>query len=640
VILGDKMRSSIKLLDDKTVNKIAAGEVIERPASVVKELVENSIDALSTDITIEIVEGGKKYIRVTDNGVGIEKNQVDLAFLRHSTSKISRIEDLQSITSLGFRGEALASIAAVSQLELITKVKEQLSGSKVIINGGKVLTKNDVGCPNGTTIIIRNLFYNVPVRQKFLKSDTVESSYISDIVYKLALGNPKISFKFIKDSKMIIRTPGKGDLSLNTYSLLGKEFINSMFNVNYEGKNIKISGLTCKPSYTRGNRNHQYLFVNNRYVRNVEISRAIEDVYKTLIPINRFPIFTLYISIDPDVIDVNVHPTKTEIRFEDQNQINFLIQDVIKDVLNANNLIPEVSMNNKKEETNSEQSSFLDTPIIDYKKNDVCAEQKNNFLNEKDKNYKCEEFNHLGISTSKEKLISLPNNSIEADKSIRIIEYEVRESDETTKDNEHKNSRRDDINNRIPELNIIGKLFDTYILAENKAMNEFYLIDQHAAHERIMYEKLKHQLESQNVYTQQLLSAEVIDLTHGEIQLIHENIDIFKRIGFDIEEFGNNSIVLRSVPVIFGKPDSKQLLLDILDKLQYDIKSSYHVRLEKIMKMACTSAIKAGYNIKEIEINNLINELSYSEEPYTCPHGRPIIIKITKYELEKKFKRV
>lgn len=634
------MRSSIKLLDDKTVNKIAAGEVIEKPASVVKELVENSIDAFSTDITIEIVEGGKKYIRVTDNGVGIEKNQVDLAFLRHSTSKISRIEDLQSITSLGFRGEALASIAAVSQLELITKVKEQLSGSKVIINGGKVLTKNDVGCPNGTTIIIRNLFYNVPVRQKFLKSDTVESSYISDIVYKLALGNPKISFKFIKDSKMIIRTPGKGDLSLNTYSLLGKEFINSMFNVNYEGKNIKISGLTCKPSYTRGNRNHQYLFVNNRYVRNVEISRAIEDVYKTLIPINRFPIFILYISIDPDVIDVNVHPTKTEIRFEDQNQINFLIQDVIKDVLNANNLIPEVSMNNKKEETNSEQSSFLDTPIIDYKKNDVCAEQKNNFLNEKDKNYKCEEFNHLGISTSKEKLNSLPNNSIEADKSIRIIEYEVRESDETTKDNEHKNSRRDDINNRIPELNIIGKLFDTYILAENKAMNEFYLIDQHAAHERIMYEKLKHQLESQNVYTQQLLSAEVIDLTHGEIQLIHENIDIFKRIGFDIEEFGNNSIVLRSVPVIFGKPDSKQLFLDILDKLQYDIKSSYHVRLEKIMKMACTSAIKAGYNIKEIEINNLINELSYSEEPYTCPHGRPIIIKITKYELEKKFKRV
>ncbi|MGF7057075.1 DNA mismatch repair endonuclease MutL [Brassicibacter mesophilus] len=634
------MRSSIKLLDDKTVNKIAAGEVIEKPASVVKELVENSIDAFSTDITIEIVEGGKKYIRVTDNGVGIEKNQVDLAFLRHSTSKISRIEDLQSITSLGFRGEALASIAAVSQLELITKVKEQLSGSKVIINGGKVLTKNDVGCPNGTTIIIRNLFYNVPVRQKFLKSDTVESSYISDIVYKLALGNPKISFKFIKDSKMIIRTPGKGDLSLNTYSLLGKEFINSMFNVNYEGKNIKISGLTCKPSYTRGNRNHQYLFVNNRYVRNVEISRAIEDVYKTLIPINRFPIFILYISIDPDVIDVNVHPTKTEIRFEDQNQINFLIQDVIKDVLNANNLIPEVSMNNKKEETNSEQSSFLDTPIIDYKKNDVCPEQKNNFLNEKDKNYKCKEFNHLGISTSKETLNSLHNNSIEADKSIRIIEYEVRESDETTKDNEHKNSRRDDINNRIPELNIIGKLFDTYILAENKTMNEFYLIDQHAAHERIMYEKLKHQLESQNVYTQQLLSAEVIDLTHGEIQLIHENIDIFKRIGFDIEEFGNNSIVLRSVPVIFGKPDSKQLLLDILDKLQYDIKSSYHVRLEKIMKMACTSAIKAGYNIKEIEINNLINELSYSEEPYTCPHGRPIIIKITKYELEKKFKRV
>jgi len=625
------MMNSIKLLDDKTINKIAAGEVIDRPSSVVKELVENSIDAKSTDITIEIVDGGKKYIRVTDNGIGIEKNEVDKAFLRHSTSKISKVEDLQTITTLGFRGEALASIASVSKLELITKVKEHISGTQVIIDDGESINKKDIGCPNGTTIIIRNLFYNVPVRQKFLKSDTVETSHISDIVYKLALGNPFISFKYIKDGSVIIRTPGKGDVISTAYSLFGKEFINSMFNVNYIGKNIKVEGLTCKPSYTRGNRSHQYIYVNNRYVKSSEISKSVENAYKSLIPINRFPIFILFISIEPNIIDVNVHPTKTEIRFENQEIINSLIYNIINEILHVNDLIPEIKMSSNKDVSESKQSSFLDKPTNSDGENDLYTSKEKKHVGELSYDNLAVNF----IKNNENYKKSGEINNIVTDDNVRIIEYNPVSTDDIIKE-ENVSEPYD----KIPEMNVIGRLFDTYIIAENKSLNEFYLIDQHAAHERIMYEKLKAQFESESVYTQELLYSDIINLTNREAQLVKDNIDIFKNIGFDIEEFGNNSVIVRGVPVLFGLPDSKHLLLDILDNLKSDVKSSYNVRLEKIMKMACTSAIKAGDNLKAIEISNLIKELRNTQEPFTCPHGRPIIIKMTKYELEKKFKRV
>jgi len=620
--------SNIKLLDKNTINKIAAGEVIERPASVIKELVENSIDALASFITIEIKEGGKSYIRVTDNGTGIDKDDVELAFLRHSTSKINKIDDLQSLSTLGFRGEALASIAAVSQLELITRTKNSIEGVHVFVNGGKIVERSEIGCPIGTTIIIKNLFYNVPVRKKFLKSDTVESSYISDIVYKLALGNPGLRFKYIKDSKIIINTPGRNDIKSTIYSLFGKEFINSVFDIEYSGNDIKICGIISKPTFTRGNRNHQYTYVNGRYIKSEEISKIIEQQYKTKIPANRFPVYAIYINIKPEMIDVNVHPTKTEIRFQNIEKLKEALTFAINSAFSNNNLIPEVSIPVPREYSKNvleKQETFLDS---DNKNDDEILRrdsiEKNSFLN------KSIEQNNNGYITNNDK--SNIDNSIDVDNIIRIIDYSINESSDTNYIEKKA---------FLPILNIIGTMFDTYILAEDRANKDLYIIDQHAAHERIMYEKIKKQLESNEIYKQQLLTPLIINLSYGEMELIEENKDIFSRIGFDIENFGFNSIMVRSIPLVFGTPHAKDLLLDIIDNLKNNkIHSSYEVRIDKIMKLACSSAIKAGHNIKEAEINALLDDLAKTKQPYTCPHGRPIIIKISKYEIEKRFKRV
>ncbi len=614
--------NNIKLLDNNTINKIAAGEVIERPASVVKELIENSIDAMSSIITIEIEDGGKKYIRVTDNGTGINKDDVDFAFLRHSTSKINRVEDLQSLSTLGFRGEALASIASISQLELITRTKENLSGVHVFINGGEIIKKNEVGCPIGTTIILKNLFYNVPVRQKFLKSDTTEASYISDIIYKLALGNPGLKFKFIKDNKVIINTPGKHDIRSTIYSLLGKEFVNSMFDIAYSGDDIKICGLISSPAFTRGNRNHQYTYVNGRYIKSEEVSDIVESLYKTLIPINRFPVYAIYIDISPELVDVNVHPTKTEVRFDNIDKLRKALSTAVSAVFSSNSLIPEVTIpavNNDKKLEAQNQETFLDL------NNNIEAQVE-------------KPLNAVAIDIDMEDTVDIKRdsdeNGIDVNEMIRVLDYSISEPEEM----------KYDVNTKVkinpPELEIVGTIFDTYIIAEDRVGKDMYMIDQHAAHERIMYEKIKAQLSSNEVYKQQMLSPLVINISHGEMQLIKENMELFKKIGFDIEGFGLNSIVIRSVPMVFGAPDTRSLFLDILDNLGERIGSSYEVRLDKIMKLACTSAIKAGHNIKKIEIHTLLNDLRNTEQPYTCPHGRPIIIKMSKYEIEKRFKRV
>lgn len=627
------MNNKIRLLDSKTINKIAAGEVIERPASVIKELIENSIDAMSSFITIEIEDGGKKYIRITDNGIGISADNIELAFLRHSTSKITNVEDLQSLATLGFRGEALASIASVSQLELITRTKETISGMHVFINGGEIIKKSEVGCPIGTTIVLKNLFFNVPVRQKFLKSDTIESSYISDIIYKLALGNPGLRFKYIKDNKVILNTPGKHDIKSTVYSLLGKEFVNSMFDIAYSGDDIKISGLINTPSFTRGNRNHQYTYVNGRYIKSEDITEIIEALYKTLIPINRFPVYVIYIDIKPELIDVNVHPTKTEIRFVNKEELKNALLEAISATFSNNNLIPEVTIpatRDKEREIAQTQESFLD---YDSKKNEnnhfsILETDLDNAIRKNKSTETQSENNELFKKDIGEANLNV--NDI-----IRVLDYSVNESNETNYEKESTVK-----NNPIPELNIIGTLFDTYIMAEDRVGKELYIIDQHAAHERIMYEKIKYQLESDEVYMQQLITPQIINVSHSELQLVKENINLFKNIGFDIEEFGFNSIVIRSVPLVFGVPDAKILFLDILDNLKHEIKSSYDIRLDKIMKLACTSAIKAGHNIKKMEIDILLDDLRNAKQPYTCPHGRPIIIKMSKYEVEKRFKRV
>lgn len=626
--------NNIKLLDSSTINKIAAGEVIERPASVIKELIENSIDAMSSVITIEIEDGGKKYIRVTDNGTGINMDDVDYAFLRHSTSKINNVEDLQSLSTLGFRGEALASIASVSQLELITKTKDSVSGVHVFINGGEVLKKSEVGCPVGTTIILRNLFYNVPVRQKFLKSDTIEASYISDIIYKLALGNPGLKFKYIKDNKVIINTPGKKDIRSTIYSLLGKEFVSSMFDIAYSGDDIEICGLISSPAFTRGNRNHQYTYVNGRYIKSEEVSDIIEVQYKTLIPINRFPVYAIYIDIKPELVDVNVHPTKTEVRFDNVDKLREALSLAIKSAFLSNNLIPEVTIpvvSHDNKADMQKQVTFLDVNNIA----DALIE-KTDRLDESSENTSIDatalDFEAEGIVTSKK---VNDQSYIDVNDIIRVIDYSANESAEVSYNNKTETKV-----NPIPELKIIGTLFDTYIMAEDRVGKDLYIIDQHAAHERIMYEKIKTQLETDEIYKQQLLSPTVIDVSHGEMQLIKENMDLFNKIGFDIENFGLNSVVIRSVPLVFGVPDTRNLFLDILDNLKERISSSYDIRIDKIMKLACTSAIKAGHNIKMVEIDTLINDLKRAKQPFTCPHGRPIIVKMSKYEFEKRFKRV
>lgn len=622
------MNNQIKLLDNGTINKIAAGEVIERPASVIKELIENSIDALSSFITIEIKDGGKSYIRVTDNGIGISPKYIELAFLRHSTSKINGVDDLQSLSTLGFRGEALPSIASVSQLDLITRTKDNIGGVRISINGGQIIEKNEIGCPIGTTIILKNLFFNVPVRQKFLKSDAAEASNVSDIVYKLALGNPGIKFKFIKDNKVILNTPGNEDIKSTAYSLLGKEFVSSMFDIEYSGDDIKINGLVCKPSFTRGNRNHQYTYVNGRYIKNEDITEIIEDLYKTLIPINRFPVYIIYINISPELIDVNVHPTKTEIRFSNKEALKKILSNAIKSTFFNNTLIPTVTLptKNKTEDNLQEkQESFLDS--VNVEKTQIYQQEQ--YLHDIERKPSCK--HNKSISE---------NVDVDASSIIRILDLSVNETEESLY---YENSDRDEAvenNTSIPELRIIGTLFDTYILAEDKINKNLYMIDQHAAHERIMYEKIKHRLELDKVYMQQLITPQIINMSHGEMQLFKENINIFMKLGFDIEEFGFNSVAIRSVPLVFGVPDAKNLFLDILDNLMDEIKTSYDIRLDKIMKMACSSAIKAGYNMKEVEIDILLNDLRNADQPYTCPHGRPVIIKISKYEIEKRFKRV
>ncbi|WP_202710932.1 DNA mismatch repair endonuclease MutL [Sporosalibacterium faouarense] len=661
------MSNLIKRLDEKTINKIAAGEVVERPSSVIKELVENSIDANSTSIIIEIKAGGKKYIRVTDNGSGINRNDLDIAFLRHSTSKINSVDDLEVVRSLGFRGEALASISAVSLLEIVTKTQNDATGTQANLQGGQVANKKDVGCPNGTTIIVKNLFYNVPVRKKFLKSDNAEGSQISNIVYKLALSNPNISFKYIKDNKLILKTPGNGDMKATIYSLFGKEFTKSLFKINYNGEDIKIKGMISNPSFTRGNRGHQYLFVNGRYIKDDNLSKVVEDAYKSLIPINRFPIFIIFLELNGNQIDVNVHPTKTEIRFDNANKIYSVINNVIKDTLKQENLIPEISIGYKKKKDNGEQKNFIDTlakPINKIKEksnidiNNVKRDNSGTDTNESKASKTRGDSINQQINEEKltnQDIITInydgdANTSLISDKaslpidslSSTISEQESPVFEENKVDyyNLERNNQKKERKIIIPELNIIGNLFDTYILAQDKVNEVFYMIDQHAAHERIMYEKLRNQFNDENVVIQELLAPNIIELTHSEVQLINENIKTFEKLGFLVESFGTGSIILRGVPLVFGEPDSKKLFLDILDNLNENIGSGYDLRVEKIMKMACTSAIKAGHQIKEIEVSQLISDLRKAEQPFTCPHGRPIIVKMTKYELEKKFKRV
>ncbi|MBU5314301.1 DNA mismatch repair endonuclease MutL [Tissierella carlieri] len=610
----------IRLLDNITIQKIAAGEVIERPLSIVKELIENSLDANSENITIEIKNGGKSYIRVTDDGDGIEDEDLNLAFKRHSTSKLSTIEDLYRIRSLGFRGEALASISHVSKVEVMTKTSNAIGGIHAIVEEGEIKSKEVIGCPKGTTLIVKDLFYNLPVRKEFLKSDLVESNQISDIVYKVALGNLNTSFKFIRDDKVVLKTSKNNDMKTHIYSILGKEFSSNLTQIDFEEYGIHLHGYISNNNLYRSNRNHQYIYINGRYINNINISNTIENHYKSLIPLNRFPCFILFIELDPSTIDVNIHPTKQEIKFVNQSEIFSVIDKAVKDTLYPSLSVPKVGFKETKEKIKEEKPPLLFMNTNANIQDDIIVK----------------DFTHKTIF--EEKKLNEPHESSMRLENELLIREDIGREAIPSKENIVDDSPAD-IKNILSDIEPIGVIFNTYILAEDKVDEKLYFIDQHAAHERVMYEKYLGEYSNENIIAQQLLVPEIAELTNSEMNDFLENVSIFRKLGFDIEEFGNNSVVIRSVPLIFGVPNIRELFYDLLDNIN-NIKSNYDTKLEKIMKIACTKAVKSGDHMSEIEMFSLFEQLKKCNNPHSCPHGRPTVLEMSKTDIEKAFLRI
>lgn len=610
--------NKIKLLDEKVVQKIAAGEVVERPASIVKELIENSLDANAKNITIEIKDGGKSLIRVTDDGDGISEEDIELAFKRHSTSKLSQVDDLYNIMTLGFRGEALASISSISKVELLTKTKDSNAGLHVFIEEGIVKSMEKVGSAKGTTMIIRDIFYNLPVRKKFLKSDIAEGNNISDIVNKIALGKYDVSFKLIKNDRNILNTSNGKSLKENIYSILGKDMIRDLIAVDYEDDAIKVSGYISNNNLYRSNKNHQYIYLNGRYIVDYSIANAIERNYTTNIPSNKHPVFILFLDINPNEVDVNVHPTKQKVKFEDLDRIYDTMYNTVKYALNKS-LTPH---NFNVPETSTKKNEIPELFKLDeeeFKKQELVIKDLTN------------ENSRKGDSI------------IEEDS---IMDFHIRENMdkeiETKKDSydEYIPEPKGNLIEEIKNSRIVGSFFATYIVLENQRRDHIYIIDQHAAHERVMYERIKEEYENESVHVQKLLAPEIFELTNKEFNLVFENIDIFDKLGFEVSEFGYNTVQIRGVPLVFGQPNIRSLFLEILDNIDNNVKSNYELKLDKIMKLACTNAVKGGDFLNSIEIESLIKDLVLCSNPFNCPHGRPTVVEVNKNEIEKMFLRI
>ena len=797
---------NIVLLDELTINKIAAGEVIERPASVIKEMVENSIDAGATNITVEIKNGGISYIKVTDNGKGIAQDDLEIAFERHATSKIRSAEDLNTVTSMGFRGEALASIAAISKVELVSKTKEQDTGYKVVVEAGDVLEKEETGCQNGTSITVRNLFFNTPVRYKFLKKDYTESGYIEDAITRIALVNPNISIKLINTGKTVIQTNGSGNLKDVVYSIYGKDVANGINETTYKYEDITVTGVVGKPQIARSNRSNQLFFVNKRYIKDKTLSAATEQAYKGLIPIGKFGFVILNIEMNPAKVDVNVHPAKLEVRFQEESKVFQAIYHTIKDTLLKSELVantekpsnqiertaesfeerlknirenakqneglfsfrkqrekqieqytneeskiktnvaeakPEIKQENMSVEPKTEKignplntsdillqlkqmkekmeeeiknTSTLKEEKEDYKlensENDVNGKIDNNEdinvddkLNENDNDNSEEKVNikvnsdeentnkeeqenanskqEENISEEKNETIDDANAIIENIDDPEIQkEFEeikgkmqdlndnpqvvsedfnemyaklfgrvpIQEETENKEQEEATTDAVDIIKDNIsvfegqeeakkPEYKFIGIVFKTYIILEID--KEMYILDQHAAHERIMYEKVKKNYYSEESKdSQMLLLPDVITLTHKEMDIAKENIKMFEQAGFSLEEFGDNTIKLTGVPTVCIDLDTKELFLETLDEINTVARTAKQEKEEKfIATVACKAAVKANMALTEQEVDSLMEKLLELPNPFTCPHGRPTAIKMTKYDIERKFAR-
>lgn len=805
---------NIVLLDELTINKIAAGEVIERPASVIKEMVENSIDAGATNITVEIKNGGISYIKVTDNGKGIGQDDLEIAFERHATSKIRSADDLDTVTSMGFRGEALASIAAISNVEMISKTQEQETGYRIVVEGGDILEREEVGCQTGTSITVRNLFFNTPVRYKFLKKDYTESGYIEDAITRIALVNPQISIKLINTGKTVIQTNGSGDLKNVIYSVYGKDVANGIAELNYQYEDITVSGVIGKPEIARSNRSNQLFFVNKRYIKDKTLTAATEQAYKGLIPIGKFGFVILNIEMNPAKVDVNVHPAKLEVRFEEENKIFQAIYHAIKDTLLKNELVVNTSnarelsfeerlknikeakkenssnglfgfrkQNEKKIEKYTQEESQiktnhveetveLETPKEETKiempkigapidTSDVLKqlkemkekitkelEQKDNMLvsgvedigaeyrleinknpEEKiDQEEKAENEEEQPILEQKQEqqendIEKEPEEKLEENKENEIQEPETKEQKETLetpeepvqekekaeeiiekiedpevqkefeeikqkmqdlndnpqivskdfnemyakmfgrlpietqreieekeKEEQQKTSAVDLLKDNIsifeedkqfqkPVYQFVGVVFKTYIILEID--KEMYILDQHAAHERIMYEKVKKNYYSeQNKDSQLLLLPDVITLSHKEMDIAKENMAMFEQAGFSLEEFGENTIKLNGVPTVCVDLNTKELFLETLDEINTVARTAKQEKEEKfIATVACKAAVKANMALDQKEVESLMDKLLELPNPFTCPHGRPTVIKMTKYDIERKFAR-
>lgn len=637
--------AAIHLLDNETINKIAAGEVIENPRSIVKELIENSIDAGADEITVEIKNGGKSLIRITDNGKGIESDQVENAFKRHCTSKISSSDDLNSLLTLGFRGEALASIAAVSRVELITRTNDDIYGLKMKIDGGEIILKEDVGCPVGTTVAVTDLFYNVPARKKFLRSDTSESSNINEIVVSLALSKEYISFKYINNNYVAFRTP-KTDNFINTISsLYEKDLYNSLLKVDYKGDVVSITGYTTNLNYYRGNRKQQVVFVNGRFIKHRRMSFFVEAAYNTLLPKNKYPACFLKIEIPPSLVDVNVHPAKTEIRFQNEEMVLNEVKRAVYSALHSINIMKEL----KKETILNKPVKGEGKPVIFDRGSEwqgglygpgsfVKSKGLENKINEKIENIKFTE-----IQLSKEDLSKEANETSVFEEAIG--EEEAMPFKESPKSYEAQKYEQESFitteagKGRLPELSVIGILMDTYIICEDIEKNRMFMIDQHAAHERINYERFLNQYSAREILIQEIV-PEVINLSFDDYETAVSNVEIFENLGISIENFGNNAILINNIPTIFNNFNLRDVFYTILDSLKEAEKSNLDFIMDKIIKDACVMSVKSGDKLHMSEARALLNDLGMTENPYTCPHGRPVIIKMTRYEIEKMFERI
>lgn len=661
----------IQVLDQVTIDKIAAGEVIERPASIVKELVENAIDAGATHVTIEIEEGGISLIRITDDGSGIMKEDIRNAFLRHSTSKIRNVEDLLHITSLGFRGEALSSIAAVTKVEVITKTKEAILGTRYVIEGGQELSLEEAGSSDGTTFIIRQLFYNVPARRKFLKTAMTEAGHVQDLLIRLALSHPEVAFRFLNNNQEKLRTSGSGKLKDVIYNIYGRDVASNLLELDYWQGGIHITGYLGKPLITRGNRNFETFFVNGRYVKSTMISRAVEDAYKDFMMQHKFPFVVLHFQVDTETVDVNVHPTKMELRFQNQQEVYKTVFEAIHRQLLEPELIPQVevpepltSPAQEKKKTPSpdlklvrrvmpsdskEAAASITTTPIDSAAPTASEQVKEEPHNE-----------DYFIRKMRERVMSYHNRNSSAEvkdqKKIfrpeeqkKRIQTSVREAT-TYKINETPVVQKPEQLNLFEEkllkrevraeYRLIGQVFDTYWLVQFQ--DNLYIIDQHAAHERVLYERTLKEMKNREFTSQYLSPPIILTLSMQEAELLKTHKERFERIGFEIEPFGGEEYAIRAVPANLFSIAKKELFMEMLDNLADGLSTNMTPDIidEKVASMSCKAAVKGNNRLSAQEVDALIGELLELENPYHCPHGRPTIIAMSKKELEKKFKRI